>query len=165
MNKGPQLPAREQEHGNESLSAEIEAVLPPGMSAREKHVLVERVTQVISAYSGPLPHPNHLRQYENIKPGFAERIFARMEAEQKHRHRIELDEAKVDNRNATCGLFLGFVVSVALIGSAIYCAMIGATAIGVALVGASALGLVRTLVTGSKSSRDQRPPQGEGSAD
>jgi uncharacterized membrane protein len=135
------------------------------MSAKEKHVVVERVTQVISAYSGPLPHPDHLRQYESIKPGFAERIFARMEAEQKHRHRIELDEAQVDNRNATIGLFLGFVVSVALIGSAIYCATIGATAIGVALVGASALGLVRTLGSGSRSSKNQGSLQREEDAD
>ncbi|MGZ9035145.1 MAG: DUF2335 domain-containing protein [Rhodospirillales bacterium] len=113
------------------------------------------------AYSGPLPHPDHLKQYESMKFGFAERIFVRMEAEQKHRHRLELEEATVDNRNATFGLFLGFVVSVGLIGSAIYCAMIGATAIGVALVGASALGLVRTLVSGSRSRANERRAPGE----
>lgn len=39
-------------------------------------------------FKGPLPHPNILRQYEEIQPGFAEKIIQMALNEQDYRHRI-----------------------------------------------------------------------------
>lgn len=133
------------------LSDEIEAVLPPDMSPEAKHVVVERVIRFASAYSGPLPHPRHLREYELIQPGFAERIFARMEAEQSHRQDMERCELHIDARNSMLGLWLGFTVSLFLILGAIYCATVGASAIGVAFVSASAAGVVKAFIDRQRS--------------
>lgn len=37
-------------------------------------------------WTGPLPPPSILQQYENVCPGSAERILRSMEKEQYHRH-------------------------------------------------------------------------------
>lgn len=42
-----------------------------------------------STYSGPLPPPDILRQFEEIVPGSAERIFAQFEAQSAHRRSME----------------------------------------------------------------------------
>lgn len=45
--------------------------------------LVEREQSVLmGAWSGPLPHPNDLAQYNEIVPGFAERLLALHEQQQ-----------------------------------------------------------------------------------
>ncbi|MEO7029824.1 MAG: DUF2335 domain-containing protein [Acidobacteriaceae bacterium] len=41
------------------------------------------------AYSGPLPPPQVLREFEQILPGVAERIFIQFEAQAEHRRRSE----------------------------------------------------------------------------
>lgn len=55
-------------------SAEQNAVKPNSYSA---------------SYSGPLPPPSFLNQFEQIVPGSAERIIRYSEREQEHRHNIE----------------------------------------------------------------------------
>lgn len=42
-----------------------------------------------ASYSGPLPPPSFLNQFEQIVPGSAERIIQYSEREQAHRHKIE----------------------------------------------------------------------------
>ena len=51
----------------------------------------------ISSYSGPLPHPDILRSFEEIIPGAAQRIL--MQFEQQSTHRREM-EAKVISSGA-----------------------------------------------------------------
>lgn len=48
-------------------------------------------------FTGPLPHPDTLEQYEKILPGIAERIVKMAEAEQKARH----SAIEQDGRNKT----------------------------------------------------------------
>lgn len=45
-----------------------------------------------SMYSGPVPDPETLAQFEAIQPGFAERLMAMAEKEQTNRHQSELEE-------------------------------------------------------------------------
>ena len=59
-------------------------------------------------FSGPLPPPQILGQYEDELPGAAERLF-RM-AEKQQDHRINMDESSV--RRANWGLGAGFAVAV-----------------------------------------------------
>ena len=44
---------------------------------------------IAASYSGPLPLPQDLQQYENIQIGFAERIMSMAESESSHRHSAE----------------------------------------------------------------------------
>ena len=43
----------------------------------------------ISAYSGPLPHPDILRQYEDVVPGSAALIIKQFEEQSRHRRSME----------------------------------------------------------------------------
>ncbi|WP_206668814.1 DUF2335 domain-containing protein [Stutzerimonas nosocomialis] len=57
----------------------------------EARQTVERmVSTAVAVYeerhSGPLPSPRQLREYEDVVPGGAERIFQMAEREQSHRH-------------------------------------------------------------------------------
>jgi uncharacterized membrane protein len=42
-----------------------------------------------SAYAGPLPHPDILRNFEEIVPGSAQRIFSQFEEQSSHRRKME----------------------------------------------------------------------------
>lgn len=56
---------------------------PANKSATQKHIVQTQ------SYEGPFPPPALLRQFENILPGAAERIFQFSEREQRHRHEME----------------------------------------------------------------------------
>lgn len=43
----------------------------------------------LSIYHGPYPDPDSLNKYEQIYPGFTERVLNMAEEEQKHRHLME----------------------------------------------------------------------------
>ena len=47
------------------------------------------ITYIHEDFSGPLPHPHTLKQYEEIHPGFAEEIIKMTINEQKHRQKLE----------------------------------------------------------------------------
>jgi uncharacterized membrane protein len=62
-------------------------------------------TQVVaqqSHYSGPIPQPEDLQNYEDIQKGFAERIMSMAENESIHRQEIEL---KIINSEKNLNLF------------------------------------------------------------
>lgn len=45
----------------------------------------------LSSYSGPLPHPDILRDFEEILPGSAKRIFTQFEEQSAHRRSMEAE--------------------------------------------------------------------------
>jgi uncharacterized membrane protein len=64
-------------------------------AARQNHsVLATKVST--TTFSGPLPHPQHLAEYEAITPGFADRIIKMAEDESEHRRSQEQKELNAD---------------------------------------------------------------------
>ena len=104
------------------------------------------------AYQGPIPHPEHLAGYETVLVGSANRIIGMAEKEQIHRQGLESRVLKWSVFGEVFGQTSGVSVSFSLIAGAVYCAYVGATAVGVMLVGASATGFVSILVTRGKRS-------------
>lgn len=94
---------------------DILSKLPPGTSPE----VIEEISQSIS-YSGPLPPPAMLEQYNNIAPGAANRIIAMAETEQNIRKR--------DNGwmlfNDGIRVWGSTIVSLSLIGAGVFCAYI-----------------------------------------
>lgn len=75
-------------------------------------------------FSGPLPHPEVMRQYEEVVPGSAERILTM--AEEQSRHRISMESKIIpgQQRESSRGQIFGFILCLLLItvGTyAIYC--------------------------------------------
>jgi len=100
--------------------------------------------KVVSAnWSGPLPPPGALQQFDTIIPNGAERIMGMVEREQLHR--MELDKATVraEILDTIGGKVLGAVMTLAAVAGAVYTASIGAHwAVSVAIVGVPITALI-----------------------
>lgn len=60
--------------------------------------------QSLEIYRGLLPHPRHLKEFEDICPGSADRIIRVFEKQADHRHLLESQHLKEGNRNARWGI-------------------------------------------------------------
>lgn len=100
MSKKPQLKQNNSPkptHGNKTHSKldELDAVLetlPPDKSReiKEKVHTLQRISYMESvSYSGPLPHPDMLKKYNEAVPDGAERILKMVEKQSEHRMAIE----------------------------------------------------------------------------
>lgn len=87
----------------------IERVLEGKVAKRELPEVARRITgiAVSEQFSGPMPHPKHLREYEDILPGAAERILSM--AERNLEHNLSMDQNVVDAEIADrkLGMWLG----------------------------------------------------------
>jgi len=61
-------------------------------------------------YKGIIPPPNLMEKYENIKPGFAERIMKMAEQQSSHRREMEKKYIKSAFNDSKTGLWLGFII-------------------------------------------------------
>lgn len=75
--------------------------------------LVVQVAHEVAEFSGPLPPPSYLREYETTIPGAGDRIISMAEREQQHRHDWERSALS----NTTIGLCFGFFIALALVGA------------------------------------------------
>ena len=92
--------------------------------------------------SGPIPPPGMLREYEDILPGSADRIFAMAESAQRHR-------ASYENR----GLIFAFVLSLILIALSAYIVSLGFAWQSVGVVIGSIAGTAGTFIYSSRARR------------
>ena len=91
------------------------AVVPSGATQNEVQVHEEITT---STYTGPLPPPEQLGQYEVILPGVAAKIVSMAETEQKHRMGWETNALDSDIKLAKRGQLFGFCAAVLCIAGA-----------------------------------------------
>lgn len=66
-------------------------------------------------HSGPLPTPDDLRQYEQVYPGAAKRIFDRWEKQSEHRMAVERRMVASNVSARTRGQYIGFAVALTVI--------------------------------------------------
>jgi uncharacterized membrane protein len=112
-------------------------------------------------WSGPLPPPAALEQFETIVPGAAERILALAESEHAHRVSAERSalQAEIDD-DAACraferrGQWMGFTVSVgSVLGAAAVALSDGPISVALALLGVPLMGVARALISGRRADR------------
>ena len=65
----------------------------------------------IQMYEGPIPHPDMLQKYDDIFPGFADRIIQMTEKQVEHRR--ELENKVIDSKisDSRLGMVLGFIIA------------------------------------------------------
>jgi len=95
----------------------------------QKHL---QVSTQVATFSGPLPHPALLQKYEDIQPGFAERIVCMAEGESAHRRDQEKKELDADIRfnekdftERRIGQFLALTIVLIMAGLGCYLALNG----------------------------------------
>jgi uncharacterized membrane protein len=75
---------------------------------------------VQQSYSGPIPDPHSLAQYEQLQPGLAERIIRMAEKEAEHRHLQEDRLIKNTIKVATVSIIFAFVSVIMFCGLILY---------------------------------------------
>ncbi|XJS09831.1 DUF2335 domain-containing protein [Aerococcaceae bacterium WGS1372] len=75
-------------------------------------------------YSGPIPHPDLLREFNDIIPNGADRILKMTEVQSKHRQEIEKLVITAKNRDSRNGVyFAGLIGIIAIIGTIVLIAI------------------------------------------
>lgn len=136
------------------IPEDVEAIiedLPQNKKEVVKGMFVKMMVK--QSFSGPLPHPNILKGYEDILPGSAERIIARMEKQSDHRMELEGFVTREDQMQSRNGQLFGFIIAIfglLLSGFLIYTAHDTA---GTILGGADLIALVSVFVYGKYAQR------------
>lgn len=89
----------------------------------KKYIVIQASKSV--SFSGPIPHPDILKGYNEIVPGAAERILIMAEEQQKHRFSIENKIVSSSIKMRSRGSVLAFVILLLVIMSGIYLIIIG----------------------------------------
>lgn len=112
----------------------------------------ENGSHVVTAnWSGPLPPPAALAQFNEIIPNGAERIMAMVEHEQAHRIAMEQKALRAEVWDTLGGKVLGALMTLAAVAGAVYTAYIGAHwAVSVAIVGVPIMALIGKFVGAGK---------------
>lgn len=109
-----------------------------------------------SLYTGPIPPPEVLAQYENVLPGLADRIMAESERQRAHRQEAEMTLIRNDARARMAGLIVGMVVALAALALAGVLAALGQSVWAVAIALAEIAALAGVFVLGHLRRREER---------
>ncbi|TXT25737.1 MAG: hypothetical protein FD138_2918 [Planctomycetota bacterium] len=145
-------------HKNRSASlARVSQNLPPSGSANASRGMISAAFSAeMRSYSGPIPPPDLLKQYDEISPGTALRIIAMSEKQSEHRMSLEKKVVESGITRSTAGLVCGFLIACVFAGAGVWVASMGHPAAGATIATASVVGLVGVFVTGTLSQRSER---------
>lgn len=124
---------------------------------KPKSEVVENRIRVASAqFSGPLPPPSILSNYDQIVPGAAERIITMAEEQAKHRRKLEADVIKSDIVNSKRGILAGLIVVLGALTASVIISLKGQQIAGSIIGVGSLAGLAGVFVYGSQQRRKER---------
>jgi uncharacterized membrane protein len=121
-------------------------------------------SKISASFSGPLPPPAILEQYDKINPGLADRIVRMAETEADHRRQIEKRALDADIQIAgkeyterRIGQFLGFGIGVAALFIGAYVATHGQPLAGGFIGTGGVVGLVTAFIYGRRAEKTDTP--------
>lgn len=112
--------------------------------------IVLQASMAAQRFSGPLPHPDIFRQYEEILPGTAERLLTSFETQGEHRRRMEEKALGSQTGDSRLGLWLGFFLALTMIVGSALMVLNGYEVSGGILGGTTITALAGTFVYGSR---------------
>lgn len=114
------------------------------------------IQRIRAEFSGPLPPPGLLAQYDEVVPGAAERMLKMAESQSAHRQSMESITVKGDSHRSWAGLVFGGIVALTGFAAAAYLAYLGYAWQGVWVGGLDITGIVGVFVYGSQTRRQER---------
>lgn len=130
-------------HGDEVLKIDDEKI-----ESAVAALMVER------HFSGPIPSPEVLAGYENIKPGFADRILSMAERQSSHRQAPEKSQSEAAIRDSRLGVIFAFLIGIGSLLSAVVISIVALNNAGVivgGLLGVTGIGsIVGTFIYGTR---------------
>ncbi|MEO2039595.1 MAG: DUF2335 domain-containing protein [Martelella sp.] len=134
----------------ETLHAALERQIGPLIQGRQRAQIIERVVSVVASekFSGPIAHPRHMREYENILPGSANRIIKMAEKEQAHNIETEAKIIDAQIRDQKRGMHYGLASLLFLVAAALVAGLLGNNTLAGMLLGVGVIGVVGAFIKG-----------------
>jgi len=107
-------------------------------------------------YSGALPHPRLLEQYERIVPGLAAEIIAQGREQTKHRIWAERTAIEASTAAEKRGQIFALIIAVSGFVTTIVLAWLNHPLVAGGVAGLDILGLVSVFLYGTSSRKDER---------
>lgn len=118
----------------------------------------------LAQWSGPLPPPAIIEEFDRIVPGSATRIMDDFFEEGRHRRTVEWQTVelrgeivRLDSKRQDRGLWLGFIIAVLFLIGAIVLAILDHELVAIALGGGTLAAIVGAFITVGRD-RDQSSP-------
>lgn len=124
-----------------------------GDKIKEEVISITRSMIRKEHFSGPLPPPKIIKDYDEILPGAAERIFALAESETRQRHNLENKIVSSGTRDSTLGVIFAFIIGLVGIGGGVYVITLGYELSGTVLSGASLASIVGSFIYGTRNGK------------
>lgn len=128
----------------------------PQSNRQPQQVQTQVAEARIEAFSGPLPRPDILIQYEQVVPGAAERIIIMAEQQTRHRQAMERTVIEGDTKRAYLGLWVGGFVTLSVLGASMFLISKGHDWAGALIASLDIVGLASIFVYGTISRRRER---------
>ncbi len=110
-------------------------------------------------FTGPLPPPSILAEYNTTVPGAADRIIAMAEQQSLHRRSLEKKIVYSGSRDSILGLIFGLIIGLATIIGGCICVIFGHGISGSVISLSGLSGLVGVFVYGSKQRTREKQVQ------
>jgi uncharacterized membrane protein len=122
--------------------------------------LLSKIGVSVERFSGPLPPPEVLEKYNNIEPGFANRILRMAESQAQHRQHLEKTVVEGRTRAEGRAQILGTILALAIGAGAIFLVYTGHSVEGVVALVAELAALAGVFIYGRKrQERENREKQ------
>ena len=110
--------------------------MPRSVSEQKPTVPPKKGGTVImtNTFHGPMPPPEMLAMYENVYPGFTERLFAQQEQESANRRKIEGDYSSGFKWTMLSSIWCATLICLALIGFAAVALLHGYAAVAISTI-------------------------------
>jgi len=119
-------------------------------------VISHQKRRLTESFSGPIPPPEVLREYDKILPGLAERIVTQVDRQTEHRISLESKVIESDIRRSRQGLVCGFVVSLTCVLGGIIAVVLGHDVAGTTIATGAVVALAGVFVYGTAMRRSER---------
>ncbi|SDY86339.1 DUF2335 domain-containing protein [Nitrosomonas sp. Nm33] len=147
------------EQGNNEIDPAVEKFLQDnpklGELVREHPEIKQTLTIEASAFSGPLPHPAILKQYDAIQPGFAERILVMAEKDADHIRSMQQKALAAKKQEVTLGQVFAVSIGIVALLCGAYVSVNSHPLYGTLLGGGSVIGLVTVFILGRSKSKEK----------
>lgn len=150
---------RERGRANEASglqkAAPIPVQAPSGVTPGQLQVLAASMA-VSTTFSGPLPPPEVLKEYNEAVPDAAERILRMAEGQTAHRQNLETKVVTSDIWKSYAGVVAAFVIVITALVVGGWVAAIGQWQAAIAIAGLPTAAIVWAFIHGTNSRRQER---------
>lgn len=113
-------------------------------------------------YVGPIPPAAELQKYENIQPGFADRILTMAEKQEAHRQKLETKMLDEGIKSERIGQIFGFIIFSAVLIAGFILTLLNKSVEGVITILGSAGSIIGLFIYGRKSAKQELKDKKQG---